>query len=518
MLIFWAITPLQSAIFLFGSALRTLHLPLTNVSRIMPVKEQPLAMNQEFIYKAYGSVWLNQTLPGFTNASHALASFSMDTRGALSSNGTWTALTTAYTSDLACDAATDITSGAEYSFTNRANCTINVPFTGMSSQKFFLQYIGWGWNIYTDETIRHAVKNSSRCSADIRRTFFGVASQTNPDTGFDAEAIRKNTNMITALFCKQRYYTQTVRATVSASNFSIINAIPLEPRQTLVEEIFNSTHFEDLLNQADPLNTNMVASIEEDYPQSRYIAPNTEVEEFNISGPYNLLVPFALKLSDELAKDFLNATTMKVSFEKVHQMLFALVINQLMRPQTISSPKDTVLVISQVRGVLLARKFVIVVNSLLAAVLVGLLILIYLNWNRKCFLASNPASINDIICMLPEDSASLQRLRNIDQLNSKRIKIALQDNLYELRSGTSASSHLRPKLLEKNITTQTMVPPISIGTDRNLVVPDPILPKEMSWYIGIPFIFSLFAAVVIILVLFLCIQSSNGKSNRSRTK
>lgn len=124
LIVFWVITPLQSAIFNTGTVTRTIKMNMMTTSQPLPLGLQATALNASFLNTAYGISWLNQSLPPFSTRQHTALPFQLYPAHQLSSHSeTWTATTDAFSTSLSCSPANVTLTPLGYSFSNGKGCT-----------------------------------------------------------------------------------------------------------------------------------------------------------------------------------------------------------------------------------------------------------------------------------------------------------------------------------------------------------------------------------------------------------
>ena len=519
------ITPLQSAMLTTSFVPIATSTPMTAFSSFIPIEDQPWAVGkQDFVYKVYGSLWLNQTLPPFTNETLALAPFTLEAENRSLINTTWSALTESYTMDLVCETPILSYDTGRFEFFDRDNCSVTPSLEAGRSPEdpgHFLQYLGWArskWN--TDALVEHVADGTStECMDKFRHTYLAVSCNVQPSS--HPEYISKNLGPITALFCRPQYYAQNVTATVSSSNFSIISVEPQEPRRPLSTNVFDSTYLEDFLNNAEevrdawiPLNGGVPRY--QDITASLTILAWSEASSMNISLANSLMPPYAVKASGVRAQDFQDSKVMQQSFEKIHRLLVVTAVNQLLRSTRQSKSMASTVFgqsTSQVQAIILIRKFAVAINVLLSVMVLSSLSLIYFYWNRPCKLEQDPTTIRNLMRMLPLETSSLQHLRDLDRLNTSELKRDLIGRRFTLdRQGSTLDPATNSRLTELHRYTNHFSINLELKSPSQMrpIMPKTILPKELSAWAGIAFCLILIASFVSFLVLRSRVQALTG--------
>lgn len=226
--IFWALTPLISAVFNTTNITRTSSGVATMTHALTPVVEQPDALTGGFMMTAYGSLWLSQDLPAFTTKDSALMPFAVTSSDRLLlSNTTWTSTTTMYTTTLTCEPAVVLKTTSGTSYSNGNGCVALAGFD--TSSNVTAWYIGNYMTQFTD----YALSGMGCSSEKFSHTFLAYWGESS-DNDWSS----------TALFCEPAYWATKVNATVSAGNQTVTDIVTLEAPTTLSGSVFNASNFE----------------------------------------------------------------------------------------------------------------------------------------------------------------------------------------------------------------------------------------------------------------------------------
>ncbi|KAL8645926.1 MAG: hypothetical protein Q9226_007078 [Calogaya cf. arnoldii] len=147
MLIFWGVTPLVSSGFA-RSDVTVEHLATaTTRATLLPLQEQRLALNTDFMMTAYGIVWLGQAMPEFVTPQGFIEPFQLDMKqGAELLNATWKAQTKLYGTSLNCRAANIRNESSSFSYSNGKDCTTDAGYSPVeldTGSRFGCLYIGY---------------------------------------------------------------------------------------------------------------------------------------------------------------------------------------------------------------------------------------------------------------------------------------------------------------------------------------------------------------------------------------
>ncbi|KAL9104313.1 MAG: hypothetical protein Q9187_008919, partial [Circinaria calcarea] len=295
-----------------------------------------------------------------------------------------------------------------------------------------------------------------------------------------------STNTIAA-FCETHYYFQPVNATVASLNSSVIATTPTGPREVLTVDHFNSTHFESLIN----VGYNGTDGVRE-YPDRKVLSIFARVQHMELSWPYNNLVAYALGTSARSFEEYSDPHLLFQAFERAHKLLFALAINHLAAsPQSVSNER-TAIISTQVQSIFVVRLFAILVEGFLAIVIMSCLVLLVLYWRRTCNLAGDPASIEDVMRLLPLEENTLKDFIDLDAVDASALRTAIKGKWFTLRQttqpGEDLSSSLRISLCKADIPLPCdgWTANQRYRNQSNRPRMKAILPIEMSWYYGLP--------------------------------
>jgi len=241
LMVFWIITPLQSAIFNIGIVTRSTPVQMTYSSVLPDIDQQTSKLNVNFLNTAYGVTWLAQRLPAFTTMEYATIPFRPSSETSLkpSSLETWTGYVETYSTSLNCTPATVTKQPVYYTFDNNRGCVVPEIDLMLSQTEleyqFAVQYIGY----YADEHVDWSLKNP-QCSSEHSNNFLAIWA-TNMVAG--QPEISSN---VTALFCVPSYHTQSVMVTVNATTGAVVDSTDnsTSSRVDLPQGVLNTTQFE----------------------------------------------------------------------------------------------------------------------------------------------------------------------------------------------------------------------------------------------------------------------------------
>jgi hypothetical protein len=512
MVIFWVITPLQSAIFTTGIVFRKRHIQMTATGSVLPVDSQIAALNANFMNTAYGVAWLGQKMPAYSTAEYILrpyAPLNSDTDAL--STGTWTASTVGFGTKLDCKPASISFDNASvaYIFDNGAGCTtqeLAIPRTELNST-FMALYIPFWDNAEDDWALR-----GPNCSFDQSRNFLALAaSAASAVPGIQSGQY----NNLTALFCQPSYFEVEVNAEINATDHSVVSSnfsSDSSKTKILPDNFFNITNFEYIIGTGiSPI------SIRQDYQNTRVLEQYPRISQYGLTWPVSNMVGFAVAAnaaSNNTVEDLLNPLVLQAAFEKAHQLLFSTAISTLTQLSTSNETWEGLLT-DQPAAIVFVRGFSIVVEASLALVALLTCALWYFSYCRPSRLLSDPAaSISDVM--------SLVR-------NSKEFSHLFQDDgtvtaeMLENRIGkTRFSLGLSESGIDIKLCVHSTIPTTNNGEKEGRVsktISDlskmgkfkPVRPREMSLATGFAVIVFIIGAIGLLIYFNIRINENNGR-------
>ena len=503
MVIFWAITPLQSGI--FATVPQTISTLVTALEAypLIPAKDQASKLNAEFMSSAYGIIWLDGQLPDFTTREYALEAFSIDTDSMnLNRNDTWNLPTTSYSTELTCTVAQVSRGiGQSYFYSNGQGCNVTgIGFETPQPGHQLLAYVGYQDGPQTD----YSLTQSGNCSKNNNfHAFLAVAAPEGIGLSGTIEVLHP-----TALFCETHYYTQSVNASISSSNLSVIASLPTGPRKILSDEQFNSSHFEYFLNVG--ANPSMDLS---DWPNTDQIDLYPQLNDTRLDWPINPMVGFAMGLSGASMDRFLEPEVLHHAFEDVHKLMFALAIHQLRGPASKTSKVIVGTQETSLKTIVVIRTFAIVVEALLVVVALGASTLLFLYWNRQSNLTKDPASLADMLAIAPSTETTQDTFRRLEGFDTRALEQTLAGRHYAISIRNSGDGSTIEAISTAEVP-QAATGGLADGGGNKKEIIDmnsTVLPYELSWYFGGAFIMTVLASIVLVATLNMRIQTSNGK-------
>lgn len=499
MLIFWAITPLQSAIFADDTRTLVHTLPVDSISPLLSLDEQHIRLDVDFMNDAYSILWLGKKLPPFTARDFALQPFgSRNLDLSNEDNVNWTASTLSYSTQLSCVPA-KVTQQKDktYTFSNEEDCTvseISMLEPNHDRARYFFQYIG-----YYESTEVDWLLAQPSCPKSASHNYLAIWRDNTMQTDVEIYS-----NM-TAMFCKPSYYVQEVNATVNLPDFTISAVSPTSPKTELRNDIFNITNFEYMIGTgASPV------LIRRDYPNEVMLEQYPRLKDKSIMWPASNIVGFALGNPNITIDQYSDPAFLHEGFETAHKLLFAMAVRQLIGPSTKSRVELIGQQSSHLYTVVVIRPFAIVVETCLAVVASLALSLLYLSWQRTSNLYEDPASIFHVMSLLSDKANSPDTLSNCDTATSIALEKDLQGMRYRIpRPQQRGRQDPKLEFLAQSPKCREREAQHKRFKDLDQCY-QPVLPLELGPAVALPLISMLLAFMVVITVLYILTLQHNG--------
>ena len=418
LLIFWVITPLQSGIFTTGTREVPHNVPVVAEAHLIPFAEQASALDNSFMIKAHGVLWLGTKLSNFTTSQYALQPFELPQFGPdLNINATWTAPTVSYWTELSCTPASEELKDGTYTFSDGNGCTVSNMGLETEMNHTIMEYIGWYDSISSDFALSQSQETCPQASSHKFLSIWANSSMVNG---------QPTPSNIASMFCTPSYYSQEVNATVILPDLEVQSISSLGPRTILSDDLFNSSAFEFMLaTGVPPVTTN------KDFPN--VFPPQEEMRLANESlmAPITNMVGFALGNSSISVEDYSKPALMHTGYEAAHALLFALAINQMMMPQGVTAGESAGSINVQVNAIVVVRVFALLVEVGLGLVALCAIVLLAYTWGRVSNLGRDPASLADIMGYTTTENR-LNALTNVGEATSSALEHILRGKRFRL--------------------------------------------------------------------------------------
>lgn len=440
-IVFWLITPLQSAMLGTSAVVKTDAVLIDTRAELQPLDEQVSTLDPEFLNTGYAIGWLNQSMPAFTTSHFALLPYYVQEDSApakLKSN--WTATTTKLTTNLTCTPAEIVRekpySKDSYNFLNGKGCNATVQFSPNSN--YSMLYIGYHSSAYSDYWLggpycRESANNSVHQFLAIWMT--PIPTKDSDDFDFN----------ITALFCEPTYYKQTVVATVESSTFEPLDASikPSSDLEILTENEFNSTAFEFVLG-----NGMAEVVVRRDWAFTQVVDQSLSLRDTNLTLPVSNMVGFALANRDLPITDYSDEKLLAKVYREAHQYLFSAALNTLF-VNTTDITNSTASAEYFLSAIVVSRVWATTVESLLLVVAFFTAAVLWFCRRAPSKLPNNPSSLRRHADLFRDSTDLLSSFRSMDNADEDSLLKEFKKDGFRL---AKESEFKRPKVLIETAT------------------------------------------------------------------
>lgn len=407
--------------------------------QLASLADQMERMTSNFLHEAYSVCWLGQAMPAFATRDYALAPFSnIRLKGPEGSNATVTTQTTRYWTGLDCWSPSAI----EMDFAN--NLTTMSDGRGCVAQNV----TGFSTDgLETDIGSYEGLYIGAQASPKYGRTALWSTCPQFPHlilltwgtmlrVGERPDYSRGGNSV--ALFCEPAYYSQSVEATVAASNGSIISYNPTGSEQQLSDDLFNRTDFESIITVGVPSAFDTAGNWSQlmvDIADGTSLQQDPRVIGLGVSTARNSLasamVGFALGASQRAASDLLDPQVLQQAYEKAHKLLFALaMLHNFEAPG--STPQDATVTFTS-ESIRLIPTFAVITEVLLAVVVLICSSLLLMVPQRRLCLAKDPDSLANIM-MLSRSSQIQQVFSHMSAATDAQLNRCLKGTSFRLKN------------------------------------------------------------------------------------
>ncbi|KAL2676968.1 hypothetical protein Neosp_010735 [[Neocosmospora] mangrovei] len=483
-IVFWALTPLQSALLGTGIVTQTELATIQARSQLLPLQQQVSLLDPEFLNTGYAIGWLGRPFPPFTLSEYALLPFYVDKDPASAKIETnWTAETTKLSTELDCWPAKIEKNGPRsklaWDFHNGQGCNTTIWLNSYTNYSMY--YIGYYSSPYSDHWL-----GSPRCPKTANNTHQFLALWATPIKVAGEESPDFN---ITALYCQPTYYKQRVLARIKSSTFQpdpkFVEA--LSPREVLSEKEFNSTAFEFVL-----ANGMAAKPIVKDWPFNSVVEQQPRLNFTGITRPASNMAGFALAGRNNPGADYSSPELLQQVYNHAHQYLFSSAITSLLVNETRMTNR-TVSIEFSLSGVVVSRVFATIVETVLVVVACLTAAVLWHCRSAPSKLPTNPSSINRHIEIFGKSPELLSLFRTMDNADEKTLLEAFQKDECRMVHGEDAN--------DARIDIDHVSRRSTISSDKSLVQErfyEPVRPWVLKRESGALFVLVLVAAIVVL--------------------
>lgn len=429
MLVFWAITPLQSAIFGFQSVIVTHQVSVADIGEFATLDHQLDVLDASVLNDAYAMTWLGRPLPAYTNSDQAFIPFEPVAQGVtdMQPEEMWITTATALSTDLNCWPAIvdNPGNGDAYTFDNGRGCRADL---GLMSDTLYnythtVLYVGY----YNEAHLDWFLENPD-CGREASHQFLAICRS-------------EQTHVMTALFCEPSYKKQTVAVAMAAVDIHPLESsiTPLDEPEPLDPSEFNATAFEYLLGTGVPPK-----EFRRDYPRDKIIDQYATTNERNLNWPITNMVGFAVGLMNGSLADLQSATALQAAFTSAHKLIFSAAMPQLVRTLDAPTSLRPGTVQYTLYGIVVSRPISLVIEGILGLVAVFTAVILFLSCRAHSNLCKDPGGIAATLGVFRESGPLLDDFVVKDRYDDKSLQESVQGHRYRLvRPSSSDGQGLR---------------------------------------------------------------------------
>lgn len=420
MIVFWAVTPLQSAIFGLQTVKVTRTVSVADTSVFASLGQQLDVLDASVLQDAYAMTWLGQPLPGYTTANHAFVPFQPLGHGpdALPEE-TWSTHATALSTYLECwPAAVSNTSIRDtFDFDNGRGCTAELALNirpvspNGTDIKYTIIYVGYHEEAHLDWFLENP-----NCTQEASHQFLAIWTST------------RSTNM-TALFCEPSYKKQTVSVSISAQDRrpQETSIIPVGDAVDIGSEEFNTTAFEYLLG------TGLASKqMRRDYPRDRVIDQYATAKDTRLAFPLTNMVGYALGLKNASLDDLQDPTVLQDTFASAHKLIFSAATPQLMTAVASPTSPRSGTVQYVLYGIVVSRPISLVVEALLGLIALLVAAIWFCICKTQSTLDKDPGGMAAMFAIFKESRLLLNDFASKDLYDDDTLQKSVRGNRYRL--------------------------------------------------------------------------------------
>ncbi|KAJ9300013.1 hypothetical protein DTO217A2_7978 [Paecilomyces variotii] len=494
-ILFWAVTPLQSGIFAVTSVSRTQVQPMIGSVGFISLEEQADKLNLDFVNDGHDIIWLGQKLPSFTTMKYTLAPFLPSAESTISgSNKTWTGNTILYDTTLTCESPASISRTPNDTGKVTPDDGHGCSAPGILDSCTVSGPAGSPPNI--------SMSYTSVCNPNAHKFLAAVRW----DDGSCLLGVKSNSSS-SVMFCHAEYFQQSVEATVRLPDLSVQSVRPISEKKELLMDSFNFTLFEEIIvNQVVPQkhqNNSSPQAVDHDRADisaATILSQDVILQKLNVIS-VSKMVPFAVQLSGLPASSLFQPENLQNAFEDAHQLLFALAVQEVLRAPSNTTSDMTGIAESSVGAVIMVPVFTYLVIGFLSLIIMFSIILLCIYRSRKLNLPYGPNSIASTIALLHRVGGLVLACQSITIPGTKAIRKVGRRNYSHLQSEADGGQ-LKGALVSEVDDTVEAKPTSSHKPTA--------WPWELSSLGGIPFIVTQAASIAAVVLLHKLVLKNNG--------
>lgn len=393
MVLFWAITPLQSA--LISATPVTRHTPtLFELPKtLIPVKDQNKALNIEFLYSAYEAAWLDNQMPAFTTKTEAVLPFQLTEQGLGVTNETWTVQTEVFSTSLTCTEAPKNRVCPKF-----GNCYYNITSSDLGCGFLFQPFS----NSNVPQELLYQGNGPGLQNQYLNcpvGTFLAVWAKAKNVTDKDVDVV--------ASFCKASYTRTPASATVDSTG-RVVNIEHTGSAKNMDNNTLAQANYELILSSGE------VTADTSPYPTLDGPSQIARLEKLQLTGYAYPMSGYAMAFVGNMTFDDLrDMGNLQWVYESAHKLVFASAIPFLLDDAE-SPGKVTGLRIIEGMAVVVWQKYARLLEAFLALVTALCMALTVTYARRNNALRGDPDSLAAKMSLVYGSEALLQDFEGLD--------------------------------------------------------------------------------------------------------
>ncbi|CAI6297000.1 unnamed protein product [Periconia digitata] len=430
LLVTWGLVPVQAGIFSTRPVVRERPM-LFNVSTdFVPAAQQPQELSLAHYQSTYAIATLDERLPPYMASNYTLAPFEPSSTHSLevvNELDEWTATTTLYSLDLACE-PTFLEPGTLATYKSSWGCNFTVGLDGNVTE-------GTGGSDFTKRKRYSALWAAFAPGSDAsyRINYCPPGRAHTFYAGISENKVKEEDppNNVSAIFCEVEYYMQDVNATIEKDTKQPLRISTLSPKRPLPEQMFNRTSFQQQLssNTIEYRVRRDFSMPGRDLPEYGEQILDSELSALINDGGVSGL---ALALDKRPLRDSLDWRMLKNSYETAYQLMFSRAMVEILGPDTTKSRQTEGNERIMTEALILEPIFTYIVEGFLGAVSVFASVLLYLSINRFTALRSDPSTIASLMSLVSDNPNLLASFKDLDCSTITDLETILRDKSYRL--------------------------------------------------------------------------------------
>ncbi|KAH7161853.1 hypothetical protein EDB81DRAFT_785638 [Dactylonectria macrodidyma] len=421
-LVFWVLTPLQTALFGTSVATHTRPVTVTQRSELLPPDKQ--LQDLRFLHRAYAIGWMNNSYPPFTTPEYALLPYYVDDVAFSGPNKNWTSNTTKLWAEVDCSPVEYRNTGNKtddgelvYQF-SADDCFADVNLDPNNTE-ISLYYRDSRYLDYVD-----AMNWNCSSQSDDHNSALVVWSQKLNTSSTNSQEFN-----ITALQCHLSFRKQAILATVTSQNLLPVNN-DIKPRSesmNLTSSEFNSTSYkESLPTYSVPVTSGSATQDITDIQSPDFFIPNS-----GFSSSSAIFLQYGIVSYNESADLLSEPLQLESLVRSVHQKFFSLSIADKLRNDT--NPTDDACISTfNMTGIVISRVLALIVEVLLVLIAVATCFITYHLKSSPNNLVAAPGSIHHLIDIAHNSRMVSKLFWSMDTADDKYLARNLQGYKFQL--------------------------------------------------------------------------------------